>query len=230
MATKIIQPIYIAKQPSTGKSIKFRPFTVKEEKALLLALQESSIETTVEAIKNVVSVCTDGAIDTAKAPYYDIEYIFLQIRSKSVGEIIELVGSCECGPTKKTEFMVDIASCTISPSPNGTAKLKIAGTPYTVEIKHPSIDDFMLKIEGTENAAEQVVANCIVMVYTDEEVMTWSNVEKLEFIESMTTKQQKDICTFLSDMPMVKLPANYTCRHCGKEHATILSGFENFFV
>lgn len=230
MSSKIILPTYIAKQPSTGKSIKFRPFTVKEEKALLLALQESSLETTIEAIKSVISVCTDGAIDPETVPYYDVEYIFLQIRSKSVGEIIELVGSCECGPTKKTEFSVDIANLEILPKPTGTTKIKIVDTDYTIDFKHPSISDFAMKFDDSDSASEEVVANCILSVFTSEEVMNWSKKEKLEFVESMTTKQQKEICEFLSNMPMVKLNAEYTCRHCKKEHSTVLSGFENFFV
>ena len=105
---KIILPEYITKQPSTGNKITFRPFTVKEEKSLLLALQENDVNIVVNAIKSVVRVCTDNKLDVEKIPYYDMEYIFLQIRAKSIGETIDLIGSCDCSETAKTEFDVDI--------------------------------------------------------------------------------------------------------------------------
>lgn len=227
---KIIQPTYITKQPSTGKQVKFRPFTVKEEKSLLLALQENNIETTTEAIKNVISACTDGQINPDVTPYYDIEYIYLQIRAKSVGELIDLVGSCECGTDKKTEFSVDISDAKIEPAPSGNAIIKIADTPYTIEFRHPSIDDFAKMFHSVDANAEQVVANCIVKVFDDDEVLNWSFDEKLEFVESMSTKQQKGAADFLRDMPMCKLASKYTCRACDKEHNTILSGYESFFI
>lgn len=230
MSNKIILPIYSTKLPSTQKTIKFRPFTVKEEKALLLALQEDNIETLANAIKNLVHVCTDGVIDPDNTPYYDIEYLFLQIRSKSVGEIIELVGTCDCGANKKTEFSVDIATAYLEPVPVGSINIKIPDTNYTINFTHPSIDDFVKNFHSVEENTEKTVANCILKVFTDDEVMDWSPLEKLEFVESMTTRQQKDISSFLKNMPMVKLPANYTCRHCGKEHKNLFSGFENFFV
>lgn len=230
MSTQIILPTYVTKLPSNGKSVKYRPFNVKEEKALLLALQENSIETTTQAIKNTIIVCTFGEVDPDTTPYYDMEYLFLQIRSKSVGEIIDLVGSCDCGPDKKTEFSVDIANVIVTPTPSGTKRIKIPDTIYTIEFQHPSINDLIKKFDVTENSAETVIANCIVTVFTEDEVMDWSMKEKIDFIESMTTRQQKDIAKFMEEMPMVKLPAVYICKHCGKQHSTPLSGFENFFV
>lgn len=227
---KIILPTYLTNLPSTGKQIKFRPFTVKEEKSLLLALQEDDMPTVVEAIKSVIDVCTIGVVDPEKTPYYDIEFLFLQIRSKSIGEIIDLVGSCECVTTAKTQFSVDIASVYIEPKPSGNAKIRIPDTNYTVEFRHPSIDDFSKTFNKKEDHAVEVVANCIVSVYTEDEVIDWTKEEKMEFVESMTTKQQKGIAEYLKIMPMVKLPTKYTCESCGKPHESIMTGFENFFV
>lgn len=229
--TKIIQPTYTTKLPSSGKKINYRPFTVKEEKSLLLALQEDDLETVTEAIKNTVSVCTDEAVDVDSTPYYDIEYLFLQIRAKSVGEIIELVGSCSCSPTAKTEFGVDIANLKVEPKPTGaTVVIAVPDTKYTLSVKHPSINDFVKTFTSGGETAVETVANCIVNVFTDDEVMSWNFQEKLEFVESMTTKQQKDIAKYLENMPMVKLESNYTCRSCGIKHEKVLSGFSNFFV
>lgn len=228
--TKIIQPTYTTKLPSSNKKINYRPFTVKEEKSLLLALQEDDLETVTDAIKNTVSVCTDGSVDVDTTPYYDIEFLFLQIRSKSVGELIELVGSCGCSPTAKTEFAVDIANLKIEPKPTGDMIIQIPATKYTLKVKHPSIVDFVKTFQSNGETAAETVANCIISVFTDDEVMDWNFDEKLEFVESMTSVQQKDIASYLESMPMVKLDANYKCRSCGTDHQKVLSGFSNFFV
>lgn len=228
--TKIILPTYTSKQPSTGKTITFRPFTVKEEKALLLALQEEKIDAVSAAIKSVVSICTDGAIDVTKTPYYDIEYLFLQIRAKSVGEVIDLIGSCDCKVDAKTEFSIDIETTKIEPAPTGHVNIPIPDTNYILTMSHPSIDDFVLTFTTDGEKADEIVANCIVSVCTDDEVMNWNFDQKLEFVQSMTSRQQKDVAQFLRNMPMVKMDANYTCKHCGKKHEQVLSGFSNFFV
>ena len=228
--TKIILPTYVTTIPSTGKTVEFRPYTVKEEKALLLALQEDRPDVVTTAIKNVVKTCTFDKLDPEVNPYYDIEYVFLQIRSKSVGEVIDLVGTCDCDPKAKTNFSVDIDSTFIDPKPTGNARIKIQDTKYTIEFKHPTIDDFVkVYLEDAANAIE-VVANCIVNVYSDDEVFSWSYEDKLEFVETMTSKQQREIAEFLRNMPLVKLPASYKCTACGKEHTNFLSGFSNFFV
>lgn len=227
---KIIQPTYVTKQPSTGKQVKFRPFTVLEEKALMLALQEADVETVVVAIKNVVTACTDGAVHPETTPYYDIEYIFLQIRAKSIGEIIDMIGSCECSEKAKTEFSVDIADTKVIPAPVESVIITIPDTTYTIKIRHPSIDDFAKLINTNGEYATHVVANCIQSVMTAEEILDWNENEKLEFVESMSPKQQKLVAAFLKDMPITQIPAKYTCNACGKVHDRALKGFENFFI
>lgn len=227
---KIILPTYTCKLPSSGKVVKYRPFTVMEEKALLLALQENDIDTIAIAIKNTIEVCTSNEVDTTKVPYYDIEFLFMNIRAKSVGELIDLVGSCDCDPKAKTEFNININDITVEPKPSGNFTVKIPDTEYTMVFTHPSLDDFIKTFKTEGSNATETVANCIVQVYTTDEVMDWNFKEKLEFVESMTSKQQKDIAKFLADMPLVKLDASYRCRACGKAHEQVLSGFDNFFV
>lgn len=231
MSSKIVLPTYSTILPSTGKPVQFRPFSVREEKSLLLALQEDSIDTLALTIKNLVSICTDGKVDTTTTPYYDVEYLFLQIRSKSIGEVVDMVGTCDCGPDKRTEFSLDIGDAVIEPAPSQKiVTITIPDTQYSIVMRHPSLDDFVRTINSNAEDAASVVANCISKVYTDEEVMDWTFEDKLDFVESMTTKQQREITSFLDAMPMVKLPASYKCRHCGKEHTNVMSGFENFFV
>jgi hypothetical protein len=228
---KIILPTYTVKLPSTGKSVSFRPFTVKEEKALLLALQENNIETVAAAIKNTIEVCTHGEVNPDDHPYYDLEFLFLHIRSKSVGEVVDLVGSCDCKPSAKTEFVVDITTAKVEPKPVNKLKVKIPETDYTVIMRHPSLTDFIETIKKAEDAdGVSTVAKCITSVYSEEEVFDYTEEEKMEFVESMMPKQQKQIAEFLNDMPMVKLDVSYTCKHCGKYHQQTMSGFENFFL
>lgn len=228
---KIILPTYTVKLPSTGKVVTFRPFTVKEEKALLLALQENNLDTVAAAIKNTIEVCTYGVINPDVHPYYDLEFLFLHIRSKSVSEIIDLVGSCACKPNAKTEFHVDITKATVTPDPVDKLKIKIPETNFTVIMRHPSLSDFVDTIKKAEDAdGVSTVAKCIVSIYSEDEIFDYSDEEKIEFVESMMPKQQKQIAKFLDEMPMVKLDVSYTCKHCGKHHEQTMSGFENFFL
>lgn len=230
MSNKIVQPTYLTKLPSTGKQVKFRPFTVKEEKSLLLALQDADANTITEAIKNVISVCTSNIVDPENIPYYDAEFLFLQIRSKSIGEIIQLVGSCSCDKNAKTDFEIDVTEAIIMPVPTGLGKIKIPDTNYTVQIRHPSLSDFTSRFSDTEDSSFKVVANCIQSIFTDEEVMNWSPDEKLDFVSSMTSIQQIGIAKFLKEMPMCQIPTKYKCIKCSKLHDEPLVGFQNFFL
>ena len=228
--TTITLPTYICKLPSTGKNINFRPFTVKEEKNLLLALEENDINVVAEALKTIITNCTSSKVDVDTIPYYDMEFLFLQIRSKSVGELIDLIGSCDCSETAKTEFTVDIGTAVVNPKPSGTLKMKVPDTNYNMELRHPSLSDFILAFSNKAESGTNTVARCIKTVYTDDEVFDWDFDKKVEFLDSMSPKQQKDIEKFLKDMPAVSIDSSYKCCKCGKEHKQALSGFENFFV
>jgi len=228
--TKIIQPTYVTTQPSTGKKIQYRPYTIKEEKALLYALQDGSLDAIVAAIKNTVNACTEGALDPSIAPYYDAEYVFLQIRSKSVGEVVDLKGGCDEGKPGETDFTVDIQDIVIEPKPESHIVIKIPQSNYTVKFRHPTIDEFASIYEsGGENASD-VIASCLVSVYTDDESFDWSTQEKIDFVDSMNPIQQKQIAAWMANMPKIKLTGSYTCKGCGKLHTKTVSGFQNFFV
>lgn len=224
--SKLIQPTYSTKQPSTGKTITFRPFTVKEEKALMLTLQEADIETTTIAIKDIIAACT--SLDPDKIPYYDVEYIYLQIRSKSIGETIDMIGGCTCDPKVQTDFFIDLTQAELSIDPT-TINRMIPVDKYLIEIQHPNISDFALTIKKDAQNANQVVANCIRAIYIGDEKQDWSYDETLEFVESMTTLQQKPIAEFMRQMPTVSLRSKYKCK-CGIEHDRKMSGFQNFFL
>lgn len=226
----IVHPSYFTKLPSTGEKVKFRPFTVKEEKNLLLALQENDINVVVDSIKSTITACTMGKVNPDEIPYYDSEFLFLQIRSKSVGEVLDLIGSCECSATAKTPFSVDIESVVVTPTPTGNKRISITQSGYTVEFRHPSIEDFAEIIKTNGDAASDVVAKCIVQVFSDDEIIDMDIHGKIEFVESMSPIQQKELVSYLKNMPMTQIPTQYKCVACGKDHTSKMSGFENFFV
>jgi hypothetical protein len=229
--TKIIQPTYIAKLPSSGKKVQYRPYTIAEERALLYALQEGDVETIASIIKQTVDVCTSGEVDVSAVPYYDVEFLFLQIRSKSVGETVELIGMCECkNPPTETEFDIDLANTEINPKPVQEFKIQVTGTGYTCKFRHPTLEEFASVYSSKGESAPGAVAACMTSVYSEDEVFDWTPEEKTEFIESMTPAQQKEVARFMSEMPKVSISGKYACRACGKEHTTTLSGFQNFFV
>jgi len=228
--TNIVQPTYILNLPSTGAKIEYRPYTVKEEKAMLLAIQEGSLDNIINSIKNLVKVCTFNTLDLSSTPYYDVEFIFLKIRSKSVGETIELMGKCDCSIDIRTDVSVDIENTRILPTPDDkNTKIVIKNTNFWAQFRHPSIDDF-ISLNNRELDDMEVLSRCIVAVYDEDSEVTMTPEKKLEFLESMTPIQQQDLKKFLDSMPIVELPVEYKCKGCGKDHSLVLSGFENFFV
>lgn len=225
---KILQPTYIAKLPSNKKEVKFRPFVVKEERSLLLAKQEDDPKVIIESMKDLVRACTFGEIEPNDIPYYDFEYLFLSIRSKSVGETVEMIGGCNCNPEAQTPFSVDIESMVIENLDSST-EIVLPDSDYRIKITHPNINYFLESFD-TDEAAFSVLAKAIGLVYTKDEVFEFNDSEKAEFIESMNPKQQRVLALALESMPTLKLYGNYKCNKCGKDHKINVSGVKDFFV
>lgn len=226
--SKLTLPTYTTIQPSTGLTVEYRPFTVREEKSLLLALESGDMKNIGTAIKNCISTCTMGVLDPTKVPYYDVEWLFLQIRGKSVGEVIDLIGNCDCG--ERTEFSVSVEDTKINPAPSKDNLIAVTDTIYSLKMQHPNLDGMIAQqTSGGEDSAN-VVADCILGVYTADEICDWSKTEREEFVLDMTPRMQKPVADFLRVMPQVQLDVGYTCKSCGKVHENIMSGFENFFV
>lgn len=226
---KIVQPTYTLQLPSNGKHVNFRPFVVKEEKALLLAIQEDKPKAIIENIKSIVKACTFDEVDPNKIAYYDLEYIFLMIRAKSVSEHVELIGGCECGA--KTDFIVDVEKAAVE-GLNQKSTFKIADSDYYVEMTHPSIDYFINdEVDESEEEQYKSAAKSIKAVYTDDEVFdSMTDKEKVEFLDSLTSKQQKPIAEFIRQMPRLVVKGEYDCVKCGTHHSADVSGVERFFV
>jgi hypothetical protein len=204
----IVTPIYELKLPSTGQEIKYRPFVVKEEKILLLALESEDLKEITSAMKIIISNCikTKG-IKVETLPSFDIEYIFLNIRKKSVGEELELNIICLDDETTEVKVKIDIDDIQVKKDPNHTNKIEI-GENLILELKYPSLDQFIRNNFNPENITVDqsfdLIIDCIDKLYDSEDVYVQSDYTKeewLQFLEQVSSAQFIKIQDFFETMP-----------------------------
>ena len=225
---KLNTPVYEAILPSTDKVIKFRPFLVKEEKVLLTAMEDGSQTALMNAIKTILKNCVQGNLDVERLPLFDIEYLFLKLRSKSIGEISEIGLKCtdtECGGVNQISINMDEIEVT---KPEGHNRKIMISDDVGVIMSYP-----VIKTAGiTEEDGMAIVKDCIEMVFTEEEQHerdSFTSKELDEFIESMDTKQFGKIKEFFDTMPKLQHTINYKCEKCGEDKEVTLQGLDSFF-
>jgi len=229
-------PTYELEVPSTDEKIKYRPFLVKEEKVLLIALESGESSQIVQAIKTIVDECTYNKLPLGKLPMFDIEYIFLQIRSKAVGEVSKL--NLLCPDDGKTYVEVEVNLSEIEVEVNETHKNKIELTEdMGMIMTYPTIDSF---IDGkfTDITAENmidVVASCVLQIYEKKGEVVYdakdsTKQEMVEFIENMNTNQFKDVQDFFDSMPVLKHTVKFKNPKTKVECEMVLKGLNDFFV
>ena len=235
---KISTPTYELELPSTGQTIYFRPFLVKEEKLLVLALETENIKEITTAIKSVIKSCiqTKG-IKVETLPTFDIEYLFLNIRGKSVGEDIEVNLICpDDGETSvPTKILID--DIKVQKSGDHTTEIKIDDN-ITMKMKYPSLDQFIksnfdFSEDSTMDQSFDLVASCVDTIYTEEEVWSASDVSKkelIDFLEQMNTQQFKEIEKFFDTMPKLSHEVEVKNPVTGVESTVKLEGLANFFA
>ena len=234
---KIATPSYELVIPSSKKKVKFRPFLVKEEKILILAMESQDNSQIASAVKDVISNCilTRG-IKVDKLSTFDIEYLFLNIRGKSIGEDVEVMVTCpDDGKTQvPTRIMLDDIKIQISDDHNQDIKLD---DDYTLRMKYPSLDEF---IKNNFNAAGDInvddtfdlIASCIEQVYSEEESWAASDCTKKEltqFVEQLNSSQFKDIEKFFETMPKLSHTVKVINPNTQKENEVVLEGLQSFF-
>ena len=233
MLPKLTTPKYNITLPSSGKEVSFRPFLVAEEKILLMAQEAGDSTSQIEAIKNVIAACVDG-VNVSKLPYFDIEFLFLHLRSKSVGEEIKFTYRHRDGINREgkpcthaTEVVVNIDDVKIDFKPQ-SMKIMIDDI-YGLKMKYPTIDDVRKMIEN-KNDEITLMASCIEFVYDKENTYP---VEKLEeavkFIQGMNSKQYKKLNQWFEEMPALKHKITYKCGGCGQEDTINFEGVSDFF-
>ena len=233
---KLNVPVYEAILPSTEKVIKYRPFLVKEEK-LLLTAQESGEEAVLPAVKQIIKNCVQGEIDVDNMPIFDIEYVFLRLRAKSVGEEITL-GLKPWGCPQNdgelckftTEVSVNLEEIKCVKDKTHTSKIMLDNK-IGIMMKYPDISQ--LNTKGSENEMGfEVIKKCINMIFTEEETHerdSFTDKELDEFVDSLNTKQMEQIKNFFDTMPVLKHTVKYTCKTCDEEKETTIQGLQSFF-
>jgi hypothetical protein len=233
---KLNVPVYEAILPSTEKVIKYRPFLVKEEK-LLLTAQESGEDAVLPAVKQIIKNCVQGEIDVDSMPIFDIEYLFLRLRAKSIGEEVTL-GLKPWGCPQNngelckftTEVTINLEEIECKKGKNHSSKIMLDDN-VGIIMKYPDISQ--IGIKGSEvEMGMKVIKSCINMIFTKEETYerdSFTDKELDEFIDSLNSKQMENINKFFETMPTLKHTAKYNCKTCGEEKETTIQGLQSFF-
>jgi hypothetical protein len=243
MLPKIDVPIYDLKLLSTGKNIRFRPFTVKEEKLFLMAAEAGDLKSITDTIRQVINNCVLDEIVVDDLPLFDIEQIFLQLRSKSIGETINLKYRCNNlvkGDTEEekkcnTLVEIDVNINDIIPEFEKTDKSRIEITENLgVVMKYPSFKIFeLINSEDENESILNTIVSCIDYIY-DKDTMYYakdSTKEELtEFIESLQTKDLQKFKDFFDTTPKLSKNIKFKCNKCEYEEDVLVEGIESFFV
>jgi hypothetical protein len=235
---KIVTPEYDLVLPSTQKKITYRPFLVKEEKLLVLALESENTKQITTAIKSVLKSCilTRG-IKVEKLPTFDIEYLFLNIRARSVGEEVEVkIVAPDDGETNVT-VTIDLEDIQVQTNENHTNKIKLDDT-LMMEMKYPSLEQFIsnnFDFEGDTdiNQSFELIASCIDKIYNEDDVWSTDDCTKKEvvdFLEQMSSTQFKEIEQFFETMPKLSHTIEITNPITKVKSTIVLEGLSSFFA
>jgi len=223
-------PTYELTLPSSGKQIKYRPFLVKEHK-VLLTLADASEDEVSRMVKELVNACTFNKLQINKLPHFDIEYIFLYLRAKSISEVVEVILNCECG--NKIETTYNIEDVKVEKEPDHSNIIQLTHN-YSVEMNYPIFED-VVNVIGTDNTDDIVdlVAHSIKGVYSNDsyyDAQDQSEQELREFVETFTKSQFEKVEKFFTSSPKVVQTIEADCTECGKHNVVKLTGLQNFFV
>jgi hypothetical protein len=235
---KISAPTYELELPSTDQKIQYRPFLVKEEKLLVIALESEDIKQITTAIKTVIKNCIfTKNIKVESLPTFDIEYLFLNIRGKSVGEELEVNIICPDDETTQVPVKINLDDIKVQKNESHTNRIKLDDS-IMMEMKYPSLDQFIKNNFdfSDKNAMDQsfeLIASCIDKIFTEEEAWTTSDVTKKEmndFLESMNSSQFKDIEKFFETMPKLSHKIKVKNPVTEVESEVVLEGLASFFA
>ena len=233
---KITAPTYELVLPSSGRKVRYRPFLVKEEKLLIIAMESEDTKQITEAVKNVLKNCilTRG-IKVEKLATLDIEYLFLNIRGKSVGEDVEVMITCPDDGETQVPALINLDDIKVVTSDEHTTDIKVDDT-LSIRMKYPSMDEFIKNnFDVTDMDIDdtfKLIASCIEQVYSEEE--SWSasdctNKELVEFIDQLGSKQFKEIEKFFETMPKLTHTLKVVNPKTKVENEILLEGLQSFF-
>ena len=235
---KISTPIYELELPSTGETIQYRPFLVREEKLLVIALESEDTKQITTAIKTVIKNCIlTKNIKVEALPTFDIEYLFLNIRGKSVGEELEVNIICPDDGETQVPMKINLDDIQVQKNEEHDKRIRLDDN-IMMEMKYPSLEQFIKNNFdfNDKNAMDQsfdLIGSCIDKIYTEDEVWSTSDVTKkeiTEFLESMNSSQFKDIEKFFETMPKLSHTINVKNPVTGVESEVVLEGLSSFFA
>ncbi len=235
----IATPTYELILPSTGKKLKYRPFLVKEEKLLILALESKNQVEITNSVKDVLKECVlTRGVKIDDLPTFDIEYLFLNIRAKSVGEDINLIVTCPDDKETEVKVTIYVDEIKVIKSKDHNKDIKL-DKDMTLRMKYPSLSQFIENNFDTEDESKttvdktfQLIADCMDTVFTKEDAWDskdYTPDERLQFIEQLSSKQFKDIEKFFATMPKLSHTIEVTNPNTKKKNSIVLEGLADFF-
>jgi hypothetical protein len=236
MALPIINSIkYHLVVPSTSETIEFRPYTVREEKAILLASETGDSKAQMTAAKDLVVACTMGNVDVDKLSMFDFEYIFLKLRGKSVGETSNIGAKCS-SCSHSNEIIVDLDEVQVQGEIKPPQKFMISDD-IGIMISYPEVSEVMKQLISTasKNEYEQSLAlliSCIDSIFDSEQVYEKSEhspKEMIDFVERIPSTKFKALMEMMKEMPTLRHETDFKCQSCGAENKIILEGLQSFF-
>ena len=240
MLPRIETPTYHLDIPSTKQKVRYRPFLVKEEKILLMAQQGEDVDEKIEAIKQIIRNCIVQDVDIEKLATFDIEYIFVNLRSKSIGNMVDLNYTHTCSTDEEMkevkipfQLNLDTAKVEFKNGDKHSNKIELTETIGMI-MKYPNFNTMqsISKAEDFEDVVE-VIAECIEVIYQDEDIFNTSDhtiSEVKDFIENLTQDQFSKINEFFEDMPETAATCKIKCRKCGFEKDMRVAGITDFFL
>ena len=233
---KINTPTYELVVPSTDEKIEYRPFLVKEEKILLIAMESGKQKDIITAIKQIVTACTFGKLKIGRMPMFDVEYLFLNIRAKSVGEISELKLIAPDDGKTKVDVSVDLSTIQVQEEEGHTNKIELTDE-MGIYMQYPTVDTFGESGISDINASNmlEVITGCIAQIYDKKgeevfEAKDQTKKELIEFVEQLNSKQFADVQSFFDTAPKLKHEITIKNPKTKVESKVVLSGLSDFFA
>jgi hypothetical protein len=235
---KIATPIYELEIPSLKKKIRYRPFLVKEEKILIIALESEDSKQIANAVKNVISNCIlSKGVKVEDLSTFDIEYLFLNIRGKSVGETVDVLITCPDDETTQVPMSINLDEINVEVDSKHSRDIKLDDT-LTLRMRYPSMTEFIKNNFDSGDGVSvddtfDLIISCIDQIYSEEESWTASDSTKkelLEFVEQLSSKQFKEVEKFFETMPKLSHTIKIKNPKTGVESEVVLEGLSAFFV
>ena len=227
-------PTYEVDLPLSKQTVKYRPYLVKEEKLLMMAMESQDQKMIMKTVQDIIEACTFGEVNAKKLPTAELELLFLKLRTKSVGETTNVGYECKaCGT--KNEININLEAVTLKQDKVVDSKIMLTDT-VGVIMKFPTSDDVAKVLnskDGEVKTTFAIINSCIEAIFDDNGVYDTTNLEKKEveaFVESLNSQQFQKIQRFFEGIPRLSHDASFDCEKCGAHNDLIIEGLQAFFV